>query len=386
MGEEPFGVQGRGAAGAGRGDRLAVGVVDEVAAGEDARDVGAGGAALDQHVALGVELDVTLDQLVARVVADGDEQAGDGQLAGLAGDGVAQRDAGELVLAVDGVDGAVPREADLGVGVGALGHDLGGAQLVAAVHDRDRAGELGQEGGLLDGGVTAADDGDVLVAEEEPVAGRAPGHPVPGQSLLVGQPELAVGRAHREDDRAGAVLGALGVGDDLDVVLEAHGLHVVGDDLGAEPLGLGAHVLHQVRAHDAVAEAGEVLDLGGVHQRPAGGDRTLEDQRLEVGARGVDRGRPAGRAGADDDDVADVRGHGTHPLVVVAGGNRNMRCLRGTDPRPAVFPRRQRPAGAGRAPSVGRAAAEPDHPAAQSIGTGPVISPGAPVVQERSTA
>ena len=123
MGEEPFGVERRGAAGAGRGDRLAVGVVDEVAAGEDAGDVGAGGAALDEHVALGVELDDALDQLVARVVPDRDEQAGDRQLAGLTGDGVAQGDPGQLVLAVDGVDRAVPREADLGVGVGALGHD-----------------------------------------------------------------------------------------------------------------------------------------------------------------------------------------------------------------------------------------------------------------------
>src|SRR6476661_4540060 len=110
MGEEPFGVEGRGTAGAGRGDRLAVGVVDEVAAGEDPGDVGAGAAPLDEHVALGVELDDALDQLVAGVVADRDEQPGDGQLAGLAGDGVAQGDAGQLVLAVDGVDRAVPGE------------------------------------------------------------------------------------------------------------------------------------------------------------------------------------------------------------------------------------------------------------------------------------
>src|SRR6478609_1700151 len=190
VGEEPLGVERRGTAGAGRRDRLAVGVVDQVAAGEDARDVGAGGAALDEHVALGVELDDALDELVARVVPDGDEQARDGQLAGLAGDGVAQGDPGELALTVDGVDGAVPREADLGVGVGALGHDLAGAQLVAAVHDRDRPGELGQEGGLLDRGVATADHGDVLVAEEEAVAGRTPRDTPAGQLVLARQLEL----------------------------------------------------------------------------------------------------------------------------------------------------------------------------------------------------
>ena len=67
-------------------------------------------------------------------------------------------------------------------------------------------------------------------------------------------------------------------------------------------------------AHDAVAEAGEVLDLGGVHQGTTGGDRALEHQGLEVRTRGVDGSRPPGRTGADDDDVADVRGHGHIPL------------------------------------------------------------------------
>ena len=238
-------------------------------------------------------------------MADRDEQAGDRELAGLAGDGVAQRDAAELALAVDLGDLGVPGEADLVVRVGAVGHDLAGAQLVAAVDDRHGAGELGQEGRLLDGGVAAADDGDVLVAEEEAVAGRAPGDAVAGQLLLAGQAELAVGRAHREDDRAGAVDGALAVGDGLDLAGQVDRGDVVGDELGAEALGLGAHVVHEVGAHDAVREAGEVLDLGRVHQRAAGGHGALEDEGREVRARGVDGGGVARGAGADDDDVAD---------------------------------------------------------------------------------
>ena len=65
---------------------------------------------------------------------------------------------------------------------------------------------------------------------------------------------------------------------------------------------------HQLRAHDAVGEAGEVLDLGGEHQLPAGliaGARrlALDDERREVGAGGVDGRGQAGGAGADDDDV-----------------------------------------------------------------------------------
>ena len=84
---------------------------------------------VDEHVALGVELDLAGQQLRARVVADRDEQAGRVELAGLAGLGVAQGQPGELVVTVDLGDLGVPGELDLRVGEGALLHDLGGAQL-----------------------------------------------------------------------------------------------------------------------------------------------------------------------------------------------------------------------------------------------------------------
>ena len=106
-------------------------------------------------------------------------------------------------------DLGVPGELDLRVGEGALLHDLGGAQLAAAVDQGDLGAEAGQEGGLLDRGVATADDGDVLLAEEEAVAGRAPADAVAGEPVLVGQAELAVARAHGQDHGAGGE-GALG--------------------------------------------------------------------------------------------------------------------------------------------------------------------------------
>ena len=48
---------------------------------------------------------------------------------------------------------------NLGVLESALLHDLGGAELVAAVDDVNLAAVLGQEGGLLHGRVPPADDG-----------------------------------------------------------------------------------------------------------------------------------------------------------------------------------------------------------------------------------
>jgi hypothetical protein len=67
---------------------------------------------------------------------------------------------------------------------------------------------------------------------------------------------------------------------------------------------------HQLRALDAVGEARVVLDVAGEHQlaaRRGAGD----DDRLEVGARRVDRGGQAGRAGADDEHLTDRPRYGS---------------------------------------------------------------------------
>src|SRR3954447_15124822 len=76
VGEPALGVDRGGAAGAGRGDGLPVGVVDQVTAGEHAGDRGVRAGRIDPHVALVVGLDLTADQLRARVVTDRDEHAG----------------------------------------------------------------------------------------------------------------------------------------------------------------------------------------------------------------------------------------------------------------------------------------------------------------------
>ena len=68
-------------------------------------------------------------------------------------------------------------------------------RAIAAVDHGDSLRELGEEQCFFHRGVTAADHGDVLILEEETVAGCAPADAVAGEALLVGQPELTVGRA-----------------------------------------------------------------------------------------------------------------------------------------------------------------------------------------------
>ena len=171
--------------------------------------------------------------------------------------------------------------------------------------DGHLAGELGEVGGLLHGRVAAADDDDLLVAEEEAVAGGAGGDAVAHQLSLAGDAaELGRG-AGRDDQGVGAVgvlVGAEGEGAlfevDLDRPLELH--------LGAEAPGLLAHAVHQLGAEDPFGEAGEVLDVGGDGELAAG-LAAFEHERSEVGPRGIERRREAGRARAEDD----------HPVVVV---------------------------------------------------------------------
>ena len=80
---------------------------------------------------------------------------------------------------------------------------------------------------------------------------------------------------------------------------------VLGDEARAEALGLVAQVLHHLRAHHALRVAGVVLDVGRLLEQAAP-QEALDDERVEVGARGVQRGGVAGRAAPDDDHVLDV--------------------------------------------------------------------------------
>jgi hypothetical protein len=110
--------------------------------------------------------------------------------------------------------------------------------------------------------------------------------------------------AHREDHGARLVL-VVADPHPVQAALLGGGLElggVVGQEARAEALGLVAHLLHQLGAHDALAEPGVVLDVGRLLEQPAP-QPPFDDQRRKIRARGVEGGRVAGRAAADDDDL-----------------------------------------------------------------------------------
>ena len=74
---------------------------------------------------------------------------------------------------------------------------------------------------------------------------------------------------------------------------------VVHNDLGADVLGLGLHLLHQPGALDDIGEARIVLDVGRDGELAAGLD-ALDQHGLQHGAGRIDGGGIAGRARAQE--------------------------------------------------------------------------------------
>ena len=83
------------------GHGLAVRRVDDITGSEDTGQLGLGGASLDRDRSRRGEVELTVHEMRARIVADRHEQAVQRQLALLAGDGVAKRDSVDGAFTVD---------------------------------------------------------------------------------------------------------------------------------------------------------------------------------------------------------------------------------------------------------------------------------------------
>ncbi len=288
-------------------------MVLHVAGREHAGHAGLGGealeAALGDDVAGLVHLQVALEDLGVGRMADGDEAALQLDVLGMAILGALDADAGHAGLVAQHlVEHEVGLEFDLAGTdlVHELVHEDGlGLELVAAVHQGDLAGDVGQVQGFLDGGVAAADHAHGLLAVEETVAGGAARDAAAHEGLFGGQAQV-LGRGARGDDQAVAGIGAGVAGQREGALGEIDAVDVVEHHLGLEALCVLQEALHQFGALYAVHVRRPVVHFRRRHQLATLG-HAGHQQRVEVGARGVDGGRVAGRAGAEDQDFGVLR-------------------------------------------------------------------------------
>ena len=151
--------------------------------------------------------------------------------------------------------------------------------------------------------VTTADHDDGLAAEEESVAGGTVRNTAAGVFDFARHPEFAYLRAGGHDYSTGGIRIPTVQHNTLGIALHICADHVVIDDFGAETLSLLAHGIHEIRAHDAVWEPGEVLHFSGIDQLSAGRERPGNDHRTIPGAAKINGRSIAGRPGTDDDHV-----------------------------------------------------------------------------------
>src|SRR5262249_52532499 len=149
--------------------------------------------------------------------------------------------------------------------------------------------------------IAAADDGHVLAAEEEPIAGGAGRDAETAQPLLARQSEPASLRA-RADDQGFAIVDVAAVahapeGPAREVYLDDH----VADHHRADVGGLLPHLLHEPGPLDHAGETWVVLDVCR-DGHLAAGLQALDQNRLGIGPRRINSGGIAGRPGTDDQD------------------------------------------------------------------------------------
>jgi hypothetical protein len=91
-----------------------------------------------------------------------------------------------------------------------------------------------------------------------------------------------------------------------------------------EAFGVALEARHELRALHAVGVGRPVVDFGGGHQLAALG-HAGDQHRFQVGAGGVDGGRVAGRAGAENEQLDVTGGHLCGSFVCLEQGRQIIR-------------------------------------------------------------
>ena len=186
--------------------------------------------------------------------------------------------------------------------VDALGHDVRGAQGIAAMDEENFRTESREIQRLFGRGITTADDYERFAAEdwERAVARGAVSDALGLQDFFAGHVQMLMAGAGGDND--GFRLQHFTVRRHFKRPFgEVHFFHLAEAGLGAEAFRLLVHVVHQFVAVNAVDKAREIFDDAGGGEQAAG-LAAHEHEGLEVRARRVKRRRPTRATGTDDDD------------------------------------------------------------------------------------
>ena len=172
------------------------------------------------------------------------------------------------------------------------------------------------------GGVTTANDSDILIPKKESVTRRA-GRNAFSVIFFLRIDSEPLRRSARGYDQRGCRYG-------LPVIEMKNERTLRGIDFRdatnvkacSETLGLFAELIHQIRAHDAFGETWIIFDVTRDGQLPAG-LLAFNNEGLKVRAGRVDRGGEARRACAEDDDIFNCGSFGLRSY----GSVRRHRCL-----------------------------------------------------------
>ena len=239
-------------------------------------------------------------------MANGDKDAGAGQLAQGVGLDIAKFDASDFVLlyVADFFNNAVPDRLNLGIVQHAVDHNFRSPELIAPVNQVNLRSEMSEVGGFFARRIAAANNHERLVAKnwQGPVAGGTVGHAFALERIFARHAEMPVGSADGDDDcfafeelvvspELERPAGEIDFGD-LDAIF----------DTRAEALGLLLHSQHQFDTIDAFRKSRKVFHNAGGGEQPARLSAG-EQEWFEVGARSINGGGPAGAAGANNNDI-----------------------------------------------------------------------------------
>jgi len=297
----PLGIDRGHATGPRSGNRLSVGRILHIPCGEHPR-YARGRPVLGHDISFGVHVYLPGKQSRVRVMTDGDEDAGDGECRGGAHDQILEPDAADDVVAENIFDNGIPNEGNPLVLERPVLHDFGRAQLISPVDHKHPCGKLRQKIGLFHRAVSAPHDDQFLAAKEKAIACRAGRDAVTGQSCLVVEADLDRRSAGGDDDGPGMDLLFVVNGDRERMFAEFYRSDVACQKGRAEALRLRPHLLHEIRAHDALGKAWKILHFRGGGELSAGLP-TFNEEGSQIGTSGIHRCSETRRSRTDDEHV-----------------------------------------------------------------------------------